>query len=141
MDLAASASTAERSKAVIRTILEELDRAPSVEAMATWLAPGFTTIVNNEPPMDRETYLAMAGGMIAAFSNIRHEVHEVLAEGDRVAVAMTLHMTHTGEYEGLAATGRSIKVAEMSFMELRDGKVVAERVFIDLAGMLQQLTA
>jgi predicted ester cyclase len=141
MELAQSASTAEQSKTLIRTILEELDRSPSVEVMARWLAPEFTTIVNNEPPIDREAYLGMAGGMIAAFSNIRHEVHEILAEGDRVAVAMTLHLTHTGEYEGLAPTGRSIKVPETSFMALRDGKVVAERVFIDLAGLHQQLTA
>lgn len=141
MELAPSTPTAAQSKALIRTILEELDRSPSIEVMTMWLAPEFTTIVNNEPPIDRETYLAMAGGMIAAFSDIRHEVHEILAEGGRVAVAMTLHLTHTGDYEGLAPTGRRIKVPEMSFMELRDGKVVAERVFIDLAGMHQQLTA
>ena len=137
----AADQTAEQNKALVRQIVEDIDRAPGAEAIARWLAPDFTTVVNNDPPMSREAYLEMAAGITTAFSNIRHEVLDVVAEGDRVAVAMTLHLTHTGDYEGIAATGRSVSVPEMSMMVIRDGLIASERVLIDLAGLHQQLTA
>ena len=141
MPLATPQLTADQNKLLVRKILQDFDDAPSVESMARWLAPDFTTIVNSEPAFSRDMYLAMCADMIRAFTNIRHEVHEVIAEGDRVAVALTLHLTHTAEYEGVAPTGRTLTVPEMSFMVVRDGQIASERVLIDLAGLHQQLTA
>jgi steroid delta-isomerase-like uncharacterized protein len=137
----ATPQTAEQNKTLIRQILQEFDGAPRVEQMARWLAPDFTTMVNGEPPFTRDMYLAMCADMIRAFTDIRHEIHDVVAEGDRVAVSLTLHLTHSAEYEGIAPTGRAVKVPEMSFMVIRDGLIASERVIVDLAGLHQQLTA
>ena len=74
------------------------------------------------------------------FSNIKHEVHHVVAEGDMVAVGLTLRLTHAGVYEGIAATGRTAAIEEFSVIRIRDGKIASEWAVVDLGG-LHQLTA
>ena len=58
-----------------------------------------------------------------------------------VAVTVTVRGKHSGEYQGLAPTGRSIAFEEAIFWQLRDGKIASQVVIVDTAGALQQLTA
>ena len=135
-----SANVAEENKALVREMMPDFDRTP-LEATYKWMSPDFTTVMNGEAPMDLDAYRQMVAAVTKSFSDIRHEVLDMVAEGDRVALVMTLHLKHTGEYEGVAATGRTIRVAEMSVLTLRDGKIASERVVVDFASLHQQLTA
>jgi predicted ester cyclase len=135
-----SSNVAEQNKALIRQMMPDFDRTP-LEATHKWMTPDFTTSINGGPPMDLESYRQLATAFEKSFSNIRHEIIDLVAEGDRVALVMTLHLMHTGEYEGVAATGRSLKVAEMSVFTMREGRIASERLFFDFANFQQQLTA
>ena len=44
----------------------------------------------------------------AAFDGARFEIHQMVAEGNLVAVRYTFHGTHTGEYLGIPPTGRTV---------------------------------
>ena len=136
----ASHHLAEEHKALVRRMILDFDSQP-VEATYKWMTPDFVTLMNGEPPMGLEAYRQLAGTIAQSFSNLRHEIIDMVAEDDRVAVVMTLHLTHTGEYEGIAATGRTIRVAEMAVLQIREGKIAAERVVVDFASMHQQMTA
>jgi hypothetical protein len=54
---------------------------------------------------------------------------------------VTVRATHSGEYQGLAPTGRSIASEEAIFWHLRDGKIVSQIVIVDTASVQRQLTA
>jgi steroid delta-isomerase-like uncharacterized protein len=125
---------------LVGRMLLDFDKDP-VAAASQWLAADFTTIINGEPPMNVDAYRQMVAMFAAAFSDVQHEIHDLVAEGDQVAVSTTLHLTHTGEYEGIAATGRRLRVAEMAVVTIRDGKLASERAVIDFASMMRQLTA
>jgi steroid delta-isomerase-like uncharacterized protein len=135
-----SSNVAEENKELVRQMMPDFDRTP-LEATHKWMTPDFTTAINGEPPMDLDAYRQVVADITKSFSSIRHEILDMVAEGDRVALAMTLHLTHTGEYEGIAATGRTVRVAEMSVFTMREGKIASELVFFDFAGFHQQLTA
>ena len=136
-----TADAARANELLVRRLIDDIDTSPALETMGKWLAADFTTIINGSVTLSKDQYLEMAGGMLRAFSNIRHEILDIVADEDTVAVAIALHLTHTAEYDGIPATGRTLTVSEMSIMRIRDGVVASERVFVDLAGMHQQLTA
>jgi len=133
-------SAGEQTKALVRQLVQEADASPGdLGWIDKWLAPDYQLTLNGTP-MDRDAYRQMAMGFVSAFSEIQHEITQIVAEGDLVAVRVTLRMVHTGDFEGIAPTGRRVAVEEMVILQFRDGKVANEWTVADLAGLHQQLT-
>lgn len=76
-----------------------------------------------------------------AFDNARFEIHQMVAEGSTVAVRYTFHGTHTGEFMGVAPTGREVSRSSSAFFDIADGKVVVGNIVADGGGLMSQLTA
>jgi predicted ester cyclase len=131
----------ERNEVLIRQFVQDVDRLPGSEAIDKWMTPDFTMRANGGPPINLEVYRGAVAQMNQGFSGLTHEIHDLVADGDRVAVTVTVRGTHTGEYNGLAPTGKSIAFEEAIFWQLRDGKIASQVVIVDAAGVLQQLTA
>jgi len=131
----------ERNKVLIREFVQDVDRLPGSEAIDKWMTSDFTMRANGGPPINLETYRGAVAQMNKGFSNLAHELHDVVAEGDLVAVTVTVRGTHSGDYQGLAPTGKSIAFEEAIVWRLRDGKIASQVVIVDTAGVLQQLTA
>ncbi|HEX5500479.1 MAG TPA: ester cyclase [Thermomicrobiales bacterium] len=77
----------------------------------------------------------------AAFPDLHFAVEELVAEGDTVVSRWTLTGTHRGEFMGIPATGRAIRIGGMSLDHLRDGKLVAGFDGWDALGLRRQLGA
>jgi len=75
----------------------------------------------------------------AAFPDLHYTAEDSRAEGDTVAVRMTVRMTHRGEFMGVPATGNPVIVTKMDFWRLMSGKVVEHWDAVDRLGMMQQL--
>ena len=75
----------------------------------------------------------------AAFPDQQWTIHDLVAEGDRVAARFTMRATHTGEFQGIPATGRSISVWAFTIYRIADGKIAEEWAEFDAMGMMQQL--
>ncbi len=65
----------------------------------------------------------------------------MIAEGDKVVTRHTLTGTHQGEFMGVPATGKGVKVTGMWIHRLAGGKIVEGREWgvWDALGMMQQL--
>lgn len=74
-----------------------------------------------------------------AFSDFEAHVDEVIAEGDLVAMRLTLSGTHTGGFMGIPATGQAFEIQNMVFTRLEDGKIAERWVHPDTLGLFQQL--
>ncbi|MGI9599456.1 MAG: ester cyclase [Acidimicrobiales bacterium] len=77
----------------------------------------------------------------AAFSDARFEIHRMVAEGNTVAVQYTFHGVHTGEFAGIAPTGRTVTRPSSAFFAIADGKVVEGTIVSDGRGLVAQLVA
>ena len=75
-----------------------------------------------------------------AFPDVAVEIDEIVAEGDRVAVATTFSGTHQGELMGMAPTGRRVAVTGIDIVRVADGKIVEHRGLTDIVGLMRQLT-
>jgi steroid delta-isomerase-like uncharacterized protein len=74
-----------------------------------------------------------------AFSNVQAVVEDQIAENDKVANRITMYCTHTGEYQGVPATGKRIAITYIDITLFKAGKIVEEWVEYDTMNILQQI--
>ena len=87
-----------------------------------------------------EGFKQVMGMFFAAFPDMHVAIEEQVAEGDKVASRGTFTGTHTGEFMGIAATGRPVSVSYIDVWRFRDGKAVENWVQMDMLGLMQQLS-
>jgi len=83
------------------------------------------------------------------FSHLRWEIHEVVAEGDLVAVHATMSGVHTGRYTKYApdgslvvdrlAAGRAFATTQSHWFRVADGQIVEHWANRDDLGTTSQL--
>ncbi|MEV4433502.1 ester cyclase [Streptomyces sp. NPDC049555] len=71
--------------------------------------------------------------------DFRFDLHEELAEGDRVAVRWTWQGSHQGDFMGLQPTGQEVRMAGTTVFRLEDGRIAEGWWTYDLLGLLRQL--
>ena len=74
-----------------------------------------------------------------AFPDLRFSERDLLIDGDRVAMTMTVAGTHAGDFFGLPASGRQVKFICAFIYTLKDGQIVHERRVLDFTGVLVQV--
>jgi predicted ester cyclase len=133
---------AEDLKAIARRTLEEVFPNGDVAALAEVV---HVDVVNHEaPPGAPQGLDGMTQTMrwlARAFSDRRYEIHQVVGEGDTVVVYCTFHGRHTGEFMGLAPTGRSFASRQVHIVRFQDGKGIEHWAVRDDLAMLRQLGA
>jgi enterochelin esterase family protein len=103
-----------------------------------------TDFVNHDPSRpdvtDLESYKAWVVANHTAFPDFHVEVHDMLAEGDKVAARWTVTGTQQGEFMGIPPTGRQITVTGIHIHRLAGAQIVEAWWAYDALGMVQQLT-
>jgi steroid delta-isomerase-like uncharacterized protein len=74
-----------------------------------------------------------------AFPDVRVQMDDMIAEGDRVAYRFTATGTHRGGDLGFAATGRPVRFLGMGSVRIANGRIVEGWNVLDQLGMLTQL--
>jgi steroid delta-isomerase-like uncharacterized protein len=77
----------------------------------------------------------------AAFPDLRVEIEDTVAAGDKVAVRGVVRGTHRGDLLGIAPTGRAVTVPLLDLNRLAAGRLAERWGLIDLLGLLQQVGA
>lgn len=87
----------------------------------------------------QEAGLAVAQMFANAFPDGTIDVQSIHASGEVAIVEFIGRGTHKGDLMGVAPTGRTVEIPVCDVLEFRDGKVYAEREYIDIMYMMQQL--
>jgi predicted ester cyclase len=110
------------------------------------VAPDFINQEAEDDPEDVERqqhgpagFLATSRWLRDAFSNLRFELQETLAEGDTVMAAAVMTGQHTGVFNGIAPTGRPISHKQVHIFTITDGQITRHRAVRDDLGLLLQL--
>ena len=77
----------------------------------------------------------------SAFPDLNIAVEHMVADDDNVAFAYTVTGTHQGDFMGIPATGKRIRVRGMQIALFEDGKMVERWGSSDQLSMFQQLGA
>ncbi len=86
-----------------------------------------------------EAFKALHRTFCGAFPDMHFELHDLIAEGDRVAVRWVVNMTHLGDQLGFAPTVTKVSLGGCSFLIVKDGKLVDGRNYMEWQGLMQKL--
>jgi len=75
----------------------------------------------------------------AGISDPEFEIHDLIAEGDRVVVRLTTSARHTGTFMGIEPTGERYSIDEIHILRLRDGQLVEHWHEFDKGALMAQL--
>jgi steroid delta-isomerase-like uncharacterized protein len=102
----------------------------------------FRAILSGAPaPLDSDAWSGFLHAFVEAFPDSVIEIEDCVAEGDNVVARWSLKGTHRGEFQGIPATGLTVKFNGIEFNRVRDGKFVEHLSQFDLAGLMRQLSA
>jgi predicted ester cyclase len=91
--------------------------------------------------MDLAELRRLERGFAAAFSDARRTVEDLWGAGDKVVLRITTTATHSGEFNGIATTGRRIVMTGIVIYRFHDGKIAESWGELDFAGLWRQLAA
>jgi predicted ester cyclase len=94
-------------------------------------APGVT--------LDHDTFVKSLEQFTKAFGEGRYINEDTITEDDKVVTIGTFQGTHTGEFQGIPATGKKVSVMVVHVDRVRDGKIIEHLRISDTAGLLKQL--
>lgn len=77
--------------------------------------------------------------MRAGFPDIVFSIQEQITEGDKVVSRFEWTGTHRGEFLGVPATGRPVKVWGIVIDRVKDGRIKDTRIIMDTLGLMSQL--
>ena len=126
----------EENKAIIRS-LYEADNKKDLSILDELISPDFV-----DPSFQLrgpESYKQFETMFFKGFPDWQETIEDIIAEGDKVWVRFTGTGTHSGEWRGLAPTGKNITFQGVQIWRITDGKVVEKHSIIDLLDALKQL--
>lgn len=130
------------NKQLVRRFIEEAWHRQNLEAITETHSPDL--VLHGGQPPTIEGLRNRLERMHGAFSDIRIEVEDQVAEADRVATRMTATATHTGPFMGVEPTHRQVTFEVMDFVQIADGKITEQwdsPNFLSLLGQLGALPA
>lgn len=131
----------EANKALVRRFVEQVFVAGRTDAVDGLVAHDF--VPHSWPgtgPGPDELKKAMSR-VFAGLSDVRMEIEDCIAEGDRVVVRLAAHAVQTGEFMGMPASGKSYTIPEIHIFRVTDGRIAEHWAQADLLGMMRQLGA
>ncbi len=130
----------EQNKAIMQRVYDEVINAGDLDAADEFIAADV---------VEHEEFPGLAPGIEGfkqfftmfrqAFPDVEFHVDDMIAEGDKVVARLTITGTHRGEFAGIAATGKRIKVSVIDIMRFEGGKGAEHWGVTDQLTMMQQL--
>jgi predicted ester cyclase len=127
----------EENKAIIRRFIESYNNR-KMDLLDDFLAPDYFDHTNQVGPEGVKQLFNMG---YKGFPDWHETIEDIIAEGDKVWIRLTYTGTHTGEFLGLAPTGKKITSMAVAIYRLVNGKLVEGWFVTDGLDMFKQIGA
>jgi len=107
------------------------------------VAPGFVEHdeVQGIPPT-KDGMLAYFGALLSTFPDLRMDVEDLIADGDKAVARVRATATHEGEFLGVPATGKRVTIQLIDIMRFDENGLISEHWGVaDLLSLMQQIGA
>lgn len=132
----------EQNALVVRQMIDRVLNGRDLAALDEFVAEDFVEL---DPfpgqGKGREGLREVMAGLITTFPDMQWSVQEQVSEGDKVVTRFTWTGTHSADFGGVPASGRTVSVKGVVIDRLRDGLLVDSRMLTDDLGMMRQLGA
>ena len=126
----------EENKAKVRKVIEAVINLKNLDLLDDLSAPNY---VDHTHQLNLEGVKQYMNLLFTAFPDWHETIEDIIAEGDKVWVQTKGLGTHTGEYRGLAPTGKKVTGMGVNIYRVVDGKFVEGWAVEDWMDFLKQL--
>ena len=138
----ASLSKQEQNKQIVSQFFETLDRQDTEMMDQLVSSTNYFLHFSGMPPMNwNENKKEFLAPFTKAFPDLRRNIVDMVAEGDKVAVSINVTGTYKGEFQGIPPTGKQVSFTAMDILTIIDGKITEEWATADMMGLMQQIGA
>jgi len=131
--------TLEENKEVVVKFFDAL-RVADAGAIDRLTADEFMFLpMGGDKGINKENFIDLVVNSVSAFPDHSSSIDGMVAEGDTVAVRMTVTGTHLNQWGKHAPTGKYFNISEVFFLRIVDGRIVEDRGLKDALGHYQQL--
>ena len=131
----------EQNKARIRRVIEEAYSRGDLSVVDEVAASDMVIHALSQDIRGREGAKQLVTMFRTAFPDLQFTIEDQIAEGDMVVTRWTARGTHKGNFQGVPATGRQIRLVGTDIDRMTDGRVVECWAHVDELGLMQQLGA
>ncbi|MDX1417771.1 MAG: ester cyclase [Candidatus Promineifilaceae bacterium] len=132
--------TTKANKAIARRIFTEILSEGNLDPVDELIAPNQVSHgMPPEMPDGIEGVKLFVHYFRKAFPDGKHTIHNQIAEGDQVVSRVTAVGTHSAEFLGIPATGRSVVMDGIVINRFSGGKVVETWALYDDLSVFRQL--
>ena len=134
--------SAEENKAIMCRFWEVWEEG-DIDRLDELLAPDYVnhTLAAPDLPPGPEGVKEVVRMFRSGMPDLRVNIEDMIAEGDRVATRYALEGTHGGVLFGVAPTGRHLSIKSMTVERVSGGKIVEHWRVTDELDMMRQLGA
>ena len=129
----------EQNKTIIRRGFEEGINQNKLHIFADVIGPTYVNHSMPTPVPGPEGFKMVIGMFRAAFPDLHITLEDVLGDGDKVTTRGYFTGTHQGDFNGIPATGKKVKVSYIDMWRIENGKAAENWVQMDMIGLMQQL--
>ena len=138
--MASQATSPAANVELVRAAAQAFNAGDTDECLAR-ITPDF--IINlaelPEPMRGREAWRQNFEMMKHAFPDVQSHIEDIFAAQDKVAVRLRIRGTHSGEFLGIPATGRTVEYVSHEFYRIAGGLIAEEWICSDMTTLLRQL--
>lgn len=109
-----------------------------IDALQEIFAPDYTV---NETLIGVEGVKQAVQFLHAVLSDISAELHEIVAEEDKVVIRWTIRGRHVGDFMGIAPTGKELELTGINIYQILGYKIAANHEQTNIPEVLQKLRA
>ena len=124
---------------VMQRAFDEIMKRGHVDAIDELFASDFAGHDTSGGTFGREEFKEGVLAMLSAFSDRQVVIADQVVAGDKVTTRWTATGVHSGQFNGIRATGRPIRLTGISIDRIAGGKIVESWEVTDDAGLLRQL--
>jgi predicted ester cyclase len=131
------AAVEEQNKALVHNYFKEMDSSNFDFVMNSFASDAKIFFPSSsQTPMPMDEVLLGLKSFYEAFPDYKHDLKEIIAEGDIVIVRTIDSGTHEGEFMGIPATGNRFEVGAVVILRINNGKIVELWEEIDNMGLM-----
>ena len=128
--------------AVVRRFMEEFKNKANLDIVDELFAPDFVLhlpgVILPPGPAGQKT---IGRSIFDAFSDVNVTVNDTIVEGDTVVERHTARAVHSGEFNGVAATGKKVYWTENHIYRLQGGKIAETWSEVSFHDLMKQISS
>ncbi len=128
------------NKILIEKYIDEIWNKGNMNIIDELTSPGYVRYVTlPDMTLNQEGQKKRIAAFRKAFPDVHVTIEDLVAEGEKVTVRVSIRGTHQHQFQDIAPTGKAILITAIDIIRIADGRIAEHWGITDQQSLLQQI--